>query len=347
MAAPRFGLQLQTVYAELLERLRLDEEEGLSAHEGFFSKRRQGSRTYWYFRRRVSGNAYSEEYLGPETPELLAEIDRRGVQVASAREAGALRREMVRSLASAGYPRTDPRTGRVLDELARAGVFRSGAVLVGTLAFRCYPGLLGVRLDRGLMQTQDIDLARGAAVPIAVDRPMEPRFVEALRRAEPFLPVPSIRRGGQSTRWRTRDRDLSVELLTPLIGRARAAPVELPGIGAHADPIRFLDYLLTEPVPAAVLVRSGVLVRVPLPERYAVHKLLVSQKRAAHQRAKAAKDVAQAEAMLAVLVDERPDDLADAWADLVGRGPGWSRPAQKALRKLPTDVQAALDQRRG
>lgn len=49
--------------------------------------------------------------------------------------------------------------------------------------------------------------------------------------------------------------------------------------GASADPLRFLDFLIYEPVRAVLLHKSGISVIVPAPERYAVHKLIVASRR--------------------------------------------------------------------
>ena len=42
---------------------------------------------------------------------------------------------------------------------------------------------------------------------------------------------------------------------------------------ANAAPVRYLDYVLEDAQPAAVVNGGGVLVRVPSPARFAIHKL--------------------------------------------------------------------------
>jgi len=57
-------------------------------------------------------------------------------------------------------------------------------------------------------------------------------------------------------------------------------PSPMPALGgASAENLRFLDYLIYEPVRTVLLHRKGVSVNVPAPERYAVHKLTVSSRR--------------------------------------------------------------------
>ncbi|MBL3684602.1 hypothetical protein F2981_18295 (plasmid) [Sinorhizobium meliloti] len=49
--------------------------------------------------------------------------------------------------------------------------------------------------------------------------------------------------------------------------------------GAAAQPLRFLDYLIYHPIRAVLLHGAGVLVNVPAPQRYAIHKLIVASRR--------------------------------------------------------------------
>ena len=46
------------------------------------------------------------------------------------------------------------------------GLFRRGAVVVGTQAFRAYSNMLSVRLPSTALRTQDIDLAHGIEVTL-------------------------------------------------------------------------------------------------------------------------------------------------------------------------------------
>ncbi|MCL2714238.1 MAG: GSU2403 family nucleotidyltransferase fold protein [Alphaproteobacteria bacterium] len=46
----------------------------------------------------------------------------------------------------------------------------------------------------------------------------------------------------------------------------------------HARSLRDLNDLKAEPVPAPVACRSGVLVQIPRPERFAIHKLIVANR---------------------------------------------------------------------
>lgn len=338
----RYPAHLQAIYSELLGRTQQAELEGLIEREASLAVKEVSGRRYWYARRRI-GERIVERYIGPETPDLLLRIETLRAEAADAKAAARGRRELVSMLRAGGYPVPDSRTGRTLQALAAAGVFRLRAVLIGTHAFRCYGATLGVRLPASAAFTSDVDIAQFETVSIAVEDRIEPGFDEALQRAERFLPVPSLRARSGNSAWRTPDQALSVELLTPQVGAESDALVRLPALDAHATPLRFLDYLIHRTEPAAVPYASGILVNLPLPERYACHKMIVAQRRTIAGRDKAAKDLAQAEALLSVLTEDRPDDVADAWSDLLARGPAWRRAALASRSRLSAALRDRLD----
>lgn len=339
MTTRRHSATLQAAYSELVEQLQIAEIEGLRKHEGWFMCKKRKGKNHWYFRRRI-GNRDADRYVGPETPELLVRIEALRAQSEQAKDAARQRRDLIRPLRAGGYLMTDRRTGRVLEELARAGVFRLNGVLIGTHAFRCYAALLGVRLEQQFALTGDVDIAQDRAVRLAIMDTANPGLSAALAKAEKFIAIPALNAKDPSTSWRTEDRELRVDVLTPLAGKPTRSTVELPALGVYAKPLRFLDFLLAETVSAAVLSGSGVLVRVPTPERYALHKLIVAQRRDANARDKVRKDLGQVETLLEVLLEDSPDDVLDAWADLVERGRKWQTEAMKSVRQLPKHIQA-------
>ncbi|MFQ5545505.1 MAG: GSU2403 family nucleotidyltransferase fold protein, partial [Acidiferrobacterales bacterium] len=239
----RYSIQLQAVYSELIEQLQVVEIEGLMEKEGSFVRRlRRNDKPFWYFRRRV-GERIHERYIGPETPELVELIEKLKNQVQEAKDAAKQRRSLIRQLQSAGYLMTDRRTGRVLEELARAGVFRLNGVLVGTHAFRCYPALLGVQFVQQLALTSDVDIAQDTSVSLGITDAADPQLGEALAKAEKFIEIPALNPTNPSTSWRTTDQELRVDVLTSLVGKSGKGTLEVPTLGAHAKALRFLDFL--------------------------------------------------------------------------------------------------------
>jgi hypothetical protein len=101
------------------------------------------------------------------------------------------------------------------------------------------------------------------------------------------------------------------------------APVFIRRLNAAAHPLKYLDYLLEEPINAVMICGSPCLVKVPQPARFALHKLIVSQQRDAGATDKKRKDLVQAKNMLELLRADRPGDIDLAREALVKRGADW------------------------
>jgi hypothetical protein len=214
-------------------------------------------------------------------------------------------------------------------------------VLVGTVAYQTYPAMLGVRLPAALVQTADLDLAQFADVSAAKNDTTLP-MPDILRQVDPsFRPVPHIDPGRVVSYVATSG--LKVDFLTPNRGRDTEEPRNLPALGTDAQPLRFLDFLIRDPVPAVLLHGTGVLVSVPVPERFALHKLIVARRRR-EESAKREKDLLQARALLDVLVERRPHELRSVWMEAFRRGKTWQRLLGEGLGLLhPGDPRRTAD----
>ncbi|MFO1083204.1 MAG: GSU2403 family nucleotidyltransferase fold protein [Reyranellaceae bacterium] len=318
-AAGSLTLAFQTTYAELLEQCSSDAFGEAFPEAGTFVAKDVAGRRYWYFQMPAS-QGQKQKYVGPETAELLERIDRHR----NARRAERTRQSLVATLVrSAGLPRPLPRIGEIVAALAQAGVFRLRGVLVGTVAYQTYPGLLGQRLPIASMQTSDVDIAQFHNVSVAVEDATPP-MLEILEGIDAsFRPVPRLHRTQPSVTYVASD-NVRVDFLTPNKGSDTDTPRRLAALGTHAEPLRFLDFLIHAPEPAVVLHGAGILVSVPAPERYAVHKLIVAQRRVGSVNVKRAKDMAQAAALLARLVEARPAGLRAVWQEAQGRGARWA-----------------------
>jgi hypothetical protein len=302
-----------TLYAELLEQaLVFERVAGIGGSlPGAFVEKRLGRTTYLYWQL-SKGEHKWQRYLGPDTPELRGALeDLRHRRIAVADDRAELDR-LAAMLLQGGALREEPRVAAVLRLLADLGLFRRGAVLVGTQAYRAFGNVLGVRLPIEGTRTQDIDVAQHRSIAIAAAvEPSEP--LPGALAALGFLGVPGLDPREASTSFKVRGRELRVDFLTPLRSRRISErPVALPGLGASAQPLPLLDYLIEVPIPAVVLASSPVLVRVPRPGRFALHKLWVAAKRSPAERAKAHKDRLQARALIRVLEEDRADDLEEA-----------------------------------
>jgi len=326
MPAP--PLVVQTTYAELLERCAAVAFGESFPDDGAFTPKTIGGRRYWYFQTR-SPKSRSQRYVGPESPELLERIAQHRQARDDERERRALVSTLVRSL---GLLPPIPQIGEVVAVLARAGVFRRGSVLVGTVAYQVYPAMLGIRLPGALLQTSDIDVAQFSSVAIATGDET-PQMIDVLRSADKtFREVPNITGFGCAMSYIARG-GVRVDFVTPNEGPDTDDPRMLPALKTNAKPLRFLDFLIRDPAPAVLLHASGIYVHVPTPERYAVHKLILSFYRPA-AIAKSDKDLKQAERLIEAFVETRPGALKDVWEEAYGRGPHWRKYLLEGVRNL-------------
>jgi hypothetical protein len=113
-------------------------------------------------------------------------------------------------------------------------------------------------------------------------------------------------------------------------------------MGVWAQSLRFLNYLIADPISAVALYRSGILVRIPRPERYAIHKLIVAQRRQTGNLAKRRKDLAQAAALIKALAEDRPSELRQAYQTAMDAGPEWRATICTSLEMMPA-TQSAVE----
>jgi len=243
------------------------------------------------------------------------------------------RLRLIRVLRAEGAQTVDPATGSLLSALAQAGTFRLGGTIVGTNAFRLYECELGIRLrDPQIMQTGDLDIAQFERLSLALGDKVETPLNESFQTLD-FLPIPSINHRSV-WRWRQTKSNTLVEFLTPSF-RAEEDIRELPALGVAAQSLHFLNYLIARPIKAVALYRSGVLIQIPRPEAYAIHKLIVADRRAGQDRLKSRKDMAQSALLIEALAEDRPDELREAYGDAMERGPQWRTHLAATLERMP------------
>ena len=217
----------------------------------------------------------------------------------------------LRMLGREGFSLVDARVYATLASLHNHGVFAAGGMLIGSHAYGVLLNRLGVRAVPYM--TEDIDVARGAALKF--DTPPEADFLAMLNDSGiEFVAVPSIDRKKPPTSFKQRGRSsFHVDLLAPS-GNETFAVIDVPELKAHATGLPHLDFLLAESQTAMLMAREGCCaVRVPLPERFAVHKLIVSRLRTGRD-AKSERDVMQACVLAAALADGHPGAIESAVA---------------------------------
>lgn len=172
-------------------------------------------------------------------------------------------------------------------------------------------------------------------------------FVGGLKQPTRHLP--------ESGSWRAQDlppltgkhiRRLPACTITACLGQVPSPDdtyptIKVPELNAYPQGLPYLKYVLSNSQEAPILSPHGVLmVRVPVPERYAIHKLMVSQLRGTAS-SKAAKDLRQAATLLEAVVARFPGAVEDALSAVPKSAGQCLRRAIPALKRhLPASAEA-------
>ncbi len=334
MAAPLYRKHPPAVaatYADV-ENHALHQGETLVGTPGAISRRENANGTKFLVRQfyDLDGRKRDQYLCRLDAPGAEAVADRWRTRIRESKELQA----SVRLLAREGYSILDPRHLAVLVPLDRHGVFEAGAVLVGTHAFEVIVNRLGIRV--AAFATEDVDIARPGK--LAWEAPPKGGLLEILRESGiDFVDVPALDHGAPSTSYKEKGRSrLTVDLLVPTAGQEIETRA-VPELGAHATALPYLKYLLTETQAGAALSSRGVAaVRIPVPERFAWHKLIVAQLRAGRTE-RSRKDLKQAAVLVAATGELLPGALDEAF----GKTPASSRKhIRKSLEGLRPDLEA-------
>jgi hypothetical protein len=309
----------QTAYRDLLQLL---QDEPACDIIGNPHKVMRGGKAYWYDMYRF-GTAVKNRYLGEDGDETLARIVAHKAQDALASPRADTRARLIRVLRAEGMTTTAREIAAILINFEKSGVFNQGGILVGTHAFQLYEGLLGLRYD-------GIDNGANAAPNDAISIALPPN---AKRFQDLEFIHPSDAKGSTIWRWKHAKNGGLIEFLTPS-QQVEDAIRPLPMLGLAAQSRPYLAYLTEKPINASLLYRAGVLVRVPAPARYAIHKLIVAARRKAEQSQKAQKDRSQAAFLIDALAKQRPDDLQAAYLTALAL-PGATAHIAASLAQMP------------
>jgi hypothetical protein len=195
--------------------------------------------------------------------------------------------------------------------------------------------MLGARWA-GSDRTQDVDFAHaGKSLSIALPSNITINTDAAITSLEMgFLPISSLNTEAGATYLNPREPEFRLDFLTTR-HRESEKTYSHPQLGVNMQPLPFMEYSLQD-VQQAVLFsgETVVLVNVPSPARYALHKLIVYGERKGAYAAKSGKDIQQAGFLLSLLKELRPSDIAEAWRDLLSRGPGWRSRVRNGVEAL-------------
>ena len=315
----------QAKYQEV-KQLARSQARVLAGTPGVLKARTIAGRQYWmreYIR--ADGKKLDEYFGGAGTlgEERLNEL-RAEVELAKALASGSAQLRLF------GYQRIERKPAAVLAVFHDHGLTAAGLALVGSHAYGTLLNELGI-LAAGY-RTQDVDVAR--ARPLGLALPEGAGFESLLKETGlGFVAVPALRAQRAATSFKLPGAQaLVVDLLAP--GKHVGAIVPVSELAAHAQTIPFLDFLVDEPIDSVALSPNQVIpVRVPAPERFALHKLFSSQSRKT-DRDKIRKDLQQAAVLAGAIEEETPGRLLDAYRALPAPAKAPVRRGARAAAKL-------------
>ena len=324
-----FSAAAQTAFAGVDDAARqADLTRSVADLPGGFAKKTVSGRAYWYYQVKTPDGQLQQSYVGPDDAATQALIARHGDPVAKLARQHLVR--MTRAAIELGCADIPPKHARVIERLADSGLFSAGGILVGTHAFLAYQNIMGVRWSAGTA-TLDLDFSHaGRNISLALPENLKLDTTAAIESLQMgFMP------NQKRTSFKKADEpDFDLDFLTSR-GRAGDAPVTVPRLNLTMQPLRFMELSLKDPLRSTLIARSGpMVVNLPRPERYALHKLLVYGERPQAQRTKARKDVAQAAALIDYLLLHDAAEIAAQWQDVNARGPGWRKRLQDGFQVM-------------
>ena len=321
----------QTNFAELFEQAQAAAfDRSLRDLPGSFNRKTVKGRGYWYWQVRDLQGVNRQVYLGPDDERLarLIQLHGEGRSRASSELAA-----LAAACASLGCMTVISQHFAVINRMAEYGFFRAGGVLIGTHAFIAMASMLGVRWSSG-WRTSDGDVAHaGRNVSLALAENARADKHDAITSLEMgLLPQQSLAAGPGAT-YITARKDIRVDLLTTA-GRKDDVYRYEP-LNVSLQPLKFMEFSLEHTTQTALIAdEQAVLVNIPSPMRYAMHKLVVMGEREEAFRTKIVKDAGQVAALVEYGMLRSPATLKAAAEDLMARGPGWRSRAAEGVRHL-------------
>jgi hypothetical protein len=338
-------IAIRTLFAEFQEavfkRFALGKE--VCGEWTFISKQIKG-RKYWYQQCYVDGKPIQKYYLPSTSENDKIVLKKRAIlseKNALIKKLFADEQKRSAMLKRGGVPGLDYLTSSVVSILSENFLVYKGGVLIGSHAFQAYSGIFGATFEKSSLRTLDIDIAcentvtAYSAIPLNVG--------DLLKKVEKgFKYVPSLSNKYPPSSF-VGPSGMRVDIVTPLRGKPRNIVKIRNIVDVAAIPLRFLDFLIKEPVDSVLIgVRGGIPVTIPHPARYAIHKLIISSQRPVSELAKSAKDIIQAEQIILICAKEQLYELKMAFNEAMRQGPKWKRYIEKGISKLSSDARSAL-----
>lgn len=176
---------------------------------------------------------------------------------------------------------------KILKVFAANNLFNEGIELIGSWCFMLYQRHLGAKSFP--LKTVDIDFL----IPNPFYGKEHLGFIKQL---EGLGFKSDFKRDGSLYLWNA---ELKIEFITPEKGQGVDNSIKIKKLGINAIPLRFVALLLDKPI---TINERGVKIRLPNPNNFCLHKLIISSRRLKID--KSLKDLQQA-ICTSVIVDKR------------------------------------------
>jgi hypothetical protein len=183
---------------------------------------------------------------------------------------------------------------KVLSRLNRAGVLRN-VILIGSWCIPFYKEYFANVRNLPTIKTRDVDFL--IPVPSKITAKVSiPELLEDLGFVVGFR--------GTKGYIKLEHPDLVVEFLVPEKGKGTDKPYDLPKLGINAVSLRFLSFLFIKTIKVKI---EDFYVTMPHPANFALHKLIIFQRR--FKEDKATKDRNAAIEILKALIKKKESDI--------------------------------------
>ena len=321
----------QTAYAQLVDAaLTTEHMRTVADLSGSFSSKTIKGHQYWYYQYTEPSGNLRQIFVGPNNDAVRSLIAQKNLPGTAQNLA-----PLAASAVALGCADILPKHLRVIRRLSEYGFFQAGGVLIGTHAFLAYGNMLGVHWGDAL-RTQDIDFAHaGKNLALALPSNIEVQTHEAIESLQMgLLPISGLKGKAGATYLAPRDPSFRLDFLTTM-HRGGEEKYEHPQLHVTLQPLKFMEYSLVQVQQAVLFNAEGaIVVNIPHPARYALHKLIIFGEREGAFAAKSNKDITQAASLLQYYKDNRTWEIKEAYEDLISRGKGWVSRFERGLAAI-------------
>lgn len=273
---------------------------------------------YWQIKR-PDGSLWRTS-LGRDTPELRTRVEELLQRKRMAAEAIDSLKIATKAYVASGGIAIEAAHFKVVETLARAGLFNKGIVLVGSHAFASIGNMLGVRWGSSL-KTTDMDFDRPTGIALAIpDSGDSINVPQAIKENDQtFFEIPKLNSRQPSTSMMSRKTRVKIDFLTTQKNGIDFAPRFYADLSIAAAPLRYMNYLANSESHRGLIIGTyPIPVNLPDPARFAIHKLVIAQERTLEKETKSAKDIRQASEVIQALGELGKElDLRQAISDLI------------------------------